>query len=115
MDKFIVFIDVLVVLLYIGLIFLISPYMMQFLRNKNCDIFFQLIPVLSFIVISSVIISISYGGFQETLFFKLISILSTTLLIGLLFLTLLMKNVWPEKYETLLIKLSFSKNKRLSS
>lgn len=115
MDRFIIVIDLLVILSYILLIAVLSPYMMQFLKKRNGDVFFQLLPVLSLILISSVTISMGYGGFSETLFFRLTSILSFILLLCLLLLTLLMKNVWPENYEKLITKLAFPKRKHLSS
>ena len=68
MDTFIVIIDILVVLLYSALIALISPYMMRFLQTRNCDRLFQLIPVLSIIFISSVIIFFGYGGSPRNTF-----------------------------------------------
>lgn len=114
MDRFIIVIDLLVILFYILLIALLSPYMMQFLKKRNGDVFFQLIPVLSLILISSIAISIGYGGFSETLFFRLISIFSFILLLCLLFLTVLMKKVWPKNYEKLIMKIDFLKRKHLS-
>ncbi len=114
MDLFIVIIDLLVVISYILLTAIISPFMMRFLKNRNYDIFFQLIPVLAFIFVSSVAISIGYGGFKETLFFQITSILSLILLLALLLLTLLMKKVWPEKYEKLVAKVALFKLKEIS-
>ncbi|WP_318614736.1 hypothetical protein [Sporosarcina sp. YIM B06819] len=115
MDRFIIVIDLLVILFYLLLIALLSPYLMRFLMKRNHDVFFQLIPVLSLIVISSITISMGYGGFSETLFFRLTSILSIILLLCLLFLTLIMKKVWPENYEKLITKLAIPKRKQLSS
>lgn len=115
MDTFIVVIDILVVLLYSALIALISPYMMRFLQTRNCDRLFQLIPVLSIIFISSVIIFFGYGGSQETLFFQLTSIISFILLLCLLTLTFLVKKKWREKYDKLLTWLSLSKFKEVIS
>ena len=106
MDIFIIIIDVLVILIFILLIAIVSPYMMRFLRNRNGDVLFQLIPVISLILIGSVAISIGYGGFTETPFFRLTCILSFLLLLTLLLLTLLMKKVWPEHYEKLITRLS---------
>ncbi|MEK5040258.1 hypothetical protein [Sporosarcina sp. FSL K6-3457] len=108
MDRFIIVIDLLVILFYILLIAVLSPYMMRFVKKRNSDVFFQLLPILSLIMISSITISMGYGGFSETLFFQLTSILSFILLLCLLFLTLLMKKVWPERYENLISKLSLS-------
>lgn len=99
MDVFIVVIDVLVIISYILLITLISPYIMRFIKKRNHDIFFQLLPVLSIIFVSSIAICIGYGGFQESLFFRLTTIISFLLLLVLLFLTLMMKNLWKENYE----------------
>lgn len=115
MDRFIIVIDLLVILFFILLIAVLTPYIMRFLKKRNGDVFFQLIPVLSLILISSITISMGYGGFSETLFFRLTSVLSLILLLCLLFLTLLMKKVWPENYEKLIKKLDFSKRKHLSS
>lgn len=115
MNRFIIVIDVLVILSYILLIAVLSPYMMRFLKKRNGDLFFQLLPVLSFILVSSIVISMGYGGFSKTLFFRLASILSFIILLCLLFLTLLMKKVWPENYEKLITKLAFPKRKHLSS
>lgn len=115
MDTFIVVIDILVVLLYSALIALISPYMMRFLQTRNCDRLFQLIPVLSIIFISSVIIFFGYGGSSETLFFQLTSIISFILLLCLLTLTFLVKKKWREKYDKLLTWLSLSKFKEVIS
>lgn len=98
MDLFIVVVDILVVISYILLIALISPTMMRFIKKRNYDILFQLLPVISIIFVSSVVICIGYGGFQETLFFRLISIISFLLLLSLLFLTLIMKKLWKEQY-----------------
>ena len=89
MDLFIVVIDVLVIMSYILLITLISPTMMRFIKKRNYDILFQLLPVVAIIFASSVVICIGYGGFQETLFFQLTSIFSFLLLLSLLFLTLI--------------------------
>ena len=106
MDVFIVVIDVLVIISYVLLIALISPYIMRFIKKRNYDIFFQLLPVLSIIFASSVAICMGYGGFQETLFFQLTSIISLLLLLSLLFLTLMMKNLWKENYERMISWLS---------
>ena len=114
MDRFIIVIDLLVILSYVLLIAILAPYMMRFLKKRNGDVFFQLIPVLSLILISSITISMGYGGFSETLFFRLTSVLSLILLLCLLFLTLLMKKVWPEDYDKLKIRVAFLKRKRLS-
>ena len=111
-DPFIIIIDSLVILFYLLLIALISPYMMRFLKKRNADVLVQLIPVLSFIAISSIIISISYGGFQETLFFRLTTILSCVLLFILLLLTLLMKKLWAEQYAKLISRLSISPKRK---
>lgn len=113
MDLFIVVIDVLVIMSYILLITLISPTMMRFIKKRNYDIFFQLLPVVSIIFASSVIICIGYGGFQETLFFRLTSIISFLLLLSLLFLTLIMKNLWHENYEKLIPWLLFILKKKI--
>ena len=102
MDLFIVVIDILVVISYILLIALISPTMMRFIKKRNYDILFQLLPVVSIIFASSIAICIGYGGFQETLFFQLTSIISSLLLLSLLFLTLIMKNQWKENYDKLI-------------
>lgn len=102
MDLFIVIIDILVVISYILLIALISPTMMRFIKKRNYDGFFQLLPVASIIFVSSIGICIGYGGFQETLFFQLTSIISFLFLLSLLFLTLIMKNLWKENYEKLI-------------
>jgi hypothetical protein len=115
MDLFLVVIDTLVIMSYILLIVLISPYMMRFIKKRNYDVFFQLLPVLSIILVSSIAICIGYGGFQETLFFQLTSIISFLLLLSLLFLTLMMKPLWKENYEKLMTWLhSFRKIKELS-
>jgi len=76
--------------------------MMRFIKKRNYDIFFQLLPVVSVILASSVTICIGYGGFQETLFFQLTSIISFVLLLSLLFLTLIMKKLWKENYDKLI-------------
>lgn len=114
MDRFIIVIDLLVILSYVLLIAVLSPYIMRFLKKRNGDVFFQLIPVLSLILISSITISMGYGGFSETLFFRLTSVFSFILLLCLLFLTLFMKKFWPENYEKLKMRLAFLKRKRLS-
>lgn len=106
LDIFIIVIDILVILSYVLLIAILAPYMMRFLKKRNGDVFFQQIPIVSLILISSVAISIGYGGFKETLFFRLTSILSFLLLLALLFFTLVMKKVWPENYEKLLTRFS---------
>ncbi len=111
MDLFIVVVDILVVFSYILLIAVISPTMMRFIKKRNYDILFQLLPVLSIIFVSSVVISIGYGGFRETLFFQLTSIISFVLLLSLLFLTLVMKKLWKENYEKLIIWLRFIRKK----
>jgi len=102
MDLFIVVVDILVVISYILLIALISPTVMRFIKKRNYDILFQLLPVVSITFVSSVVICIGYGGFQETLFFQLTSIISFLLLLSLLFLTLIMKKLWKEHYEKLI-------------
>ncbi|MFJ7934039.1 hypothetical protein [Sporosarcina sp. NPDC096371] len=106
MDIFIIVIDILVIMMYLILIAVISPFMMRLLKKRNKDVFVQLIPIVSLILISSIVISIGYGGFKETLFFQLTSILSFLLLVALLFLTLWMKKVRPENYAKWLTKLS---------
>ncbi|MCG7334783.1 hypothetical protein MHZ95_05805 [Sporosarcina sp. ACRSM] len=111
MDTFILIIDILVALLYIAVIALVSPYMMHFLQKRNCDKFIQLLPVLSLILITSILIANGYGGFQETIFFQLTSIISFILLFSLLFLTLFVKKQWQVTYDQLLTWISFSKFK----
>jgi uncharacterized membrane protein (GlpM family) len=113
MDTFILVIDILIALLYIAVIALVSPYMMRFLQKRNCDQFTQLLPVLSLIVITSILIANGYGGFQETIFFKLTSIISFILLFSLLFLTLIVKKQWQMTYNQLLTWISFSKFKQM--
>lgn len=102
MDIFIVVIDVLVIISYVILIALISPNIMRSIKKRNYDIFFQLLPVLAIIFASSVAICVGYGGFQETLFFRLTSISSFLLLLSLLFLTLMMRNLWKENYDRMI-------------
>lgn len=113
MDLFIVVIDVLVIMSYFLLIALISPTMMRFIKKRNDDIFFQLLPVASIIFVSSIAICIGYGGFQETAFFRLTSIISFFLLLSLLFLTLIMKNQWKDNYEKLIPWLLFIRKKKI--
>jgi hypothetical protein len=113
MDLFIVVVDILVVISYILLIAVISPTMMRFIKKRNYDILFQLLPVLSIIFVSSVVICIGYGGFQETLFFQLTSIISFVLLLSLLFLTLIMKKLWKENYEKLITWLRSIRKKEI--
>jgi len=102
MDLFIVVIDILVVMSYILLIAIISPTIMRFIKKRNYDIFFQLLPVVLIVFASSVLICMGYGGFQETLFFQLTSIISFVLVLSLLFLTLIMKKLWKENYDKLI-------------
>lgn len=114
MDLFVLIIDILVILLFIGLIALVSPYLMRFLKKYTTDRFVQLIPVFAFIFIGSILISMGYGGFQETLFFKISSILSFVLLASVLILTLMVKKFWKEHYDHLLLRMnSFHKKKEL--
>ena len=102
MDIFIVVVDTLVIISYILLVAMISPHIMRFIKNRNYDIFFQLLPVLAIIFVSSIAVCVGYGGFQETLFFRLTTIISFSLFLALLFLTLLMKKLWKENYEKLI-------------
>ncbi len=113
MDLFIVVVDILVVISYILLITLISPTLMRFIKKRNYDILFQLLPVVSITFVSSIVICISYGGFQETLFFQLTSIISFVLLLSLLFLTLIMKKLWKENYEKLITWLRSIREKEI--
>lgn len=101
MDIFMVIIDTLIVLLYITLIAFITPFTMKFFKRKNFDIFIQLLPVCFIVFVSSIIISMGLGGFQEMLFFKITSIVSVVLLGFLLFLTLAMRVLWKDKYDRL--------------
>ncbi|HEX5564863.1 MAG TPA: hypothetical protein VFX34_07875 [Sporosarcina sp.] len=101
MDIFMVIIDTLIVLLYITLIAFITPFTMKFFKRKNFDIFIQLLPVCFIVFVSSIIISMGLGGFQEMLFFKITSIVSVVLLGFLLFLTLAMRVLWKDKYDML--------------
>ena len=112
MDLFIVVIDTLVVLLYIALFAFITPYIMRFLKRRNCDTFVQLVPVVALIFVSSIAISMGYGGFSETLFFRLTSILGAVILGILLFLTLMMKKLWTENYSLLISRLPTFQKKR---
>lgn len=115
MDLFVLIIDILVILLFIGLVALVSPYMIRFVKKYTTDIFVQLLPVLALTFIGSSIIAIGYGGFQETLFFKLLSTISFVLLASVLVLTLLVKKLWRKNYENLLLRLpSFHKKKELT-
>ncbi|NYF23199.1 putative membrane protein (GlpM family) [Sporosarcina sp. JAI121] len=102
MDLFLVIIDTLVILSYILLIALISPHIMRVIKNRNYDIFFQLLPVLAIIFVSGVAICVGYGGFQETLFFRLTTIISFLLLLSLLFLTFIMKKRWKDNYDKII-------------
>ncbi|XKI10452.1 DUF4293 domain-containing protein [Sporosarcina sp. ANT_H38] len=113
MDLFIVIIDVLVVISYILLIAIISPTIMRLFKKRNYEILFQLIPVLSIIFVTSLVICIGYGGFQETLFFQFTSIISFLFLLSLLFLTLVMKNMWKENYEKLITWLASIRRKEI--
>ncbi|MFC5603704.1 hypothetical protein [Sporosarcina koreensis] len=114
MDVFMVVIDTLIVLLYITLIAFITPFTMKFLKRRNYDIFIQLLPISSIVFVSSVVIAMGLGGFQEMLFFKITSIISVILLGFLLFLTLAMRVLWKDKYDMLVERiLSFrEKNER---
>lgn len=114
MDTFLIVIDTLIVLLYITLIAFITPFTMKYFKRRNYDIFIQLLPVCFIVFISSIAISLGLGGFSEILFFKIISIVSLILLGLLLFLTLAMRVLWKDKYDTLVERiLSFrEKNER---
>lgn len=101
MDIFMIVIDTLIVLLYITLIAFITPFTMRYFKRKNHDIFIQLLPVTLIVSVSSIIIAMGLGGFQEMLFFKITSIVSLVLLGSLLFLTLAMRVLWKDKYDML--------------
>ncbi|KXH83767.1 hypothetical protein [Sporosarcina sp. HYO08] len=105
-DLFIIAADITAIILYIALAVTIIPDIMRFLKKRSYDIFIQLIPVCSFILMTSLLISIGYGGFKETIFFTITSILSFICLVVLLFATLYLKKYKQIQYEQLLMKLS---------
>lgn len=102
MDKFLVVLDMLIIVLYILLIGFISPFIIQFMKKRNYDLFIQLLPIVSIMLLGSIAISIAIGGLNEMLFFKLTTIVSSILLVSLLFLTIAMKSLWKDKYDRLM-------------
>ena len=112
MDIFIVVVDTLVIISYILLIAMISPHIMRFIKNRKYDIFFQLLPVLAIIFVSSIAVCVGYGGFQETLFFRLTTIISFSLFLALLFLKLLMKKIMERELRKTNKLVTFLSSKR---
>jgi len=114
MDVFMIVIDTLIIALYITLIAFITPFTMRYFKRKNFDIFIQLLPICFIVFISSILISMGLGGFNEMIFFQITSIVSLVLLGFLLFLTLAMRVLWKDKYDLLVERiLSFrEKNER---
>ena len=114
MDNFMIFLNAMIIISYILLIGFITPFIMRFLKNRNYDVFIQLIPVFALILLSSIVISTALGGLQELLFFRVVIIVSAILLVSLLFLTLAMRNLWKEEYDKLIQRMVslFPKNDR---
>lgn len=102
MDKFLIVLDTLLIVLYILLIGFISPFIIQFMKKRKYDLFIQLLPIVSVMLIGSIAINIAIGGLNELLFFKLTTIVSSILLVSLLFLTIAMKSLWKDKYDQLM-------------
>ena len=115
MDIIMVAFDTLIILLYITLIAFITPLIMKILKKRNLDIFFQLLPVLILTLLTSIIVAIGYGGFQETLFFQVTSILSAVLIGLTLFLIVAMRKIWHAQYEKLLERFLSLKTERIFS
>lgn len=114
MDTFMIFLNTMIIITYILLIGFITPFIMRFLKNRNYDVFIQLIPIAAITLLSSFIISKGLGGLQELLFFRVVIIVSSILLVSLLFLTLAMRNLWKEEYDKLIQRMVslFPKNDR---
>lgn len=114
MDVFMVVFNTLIVLSYIILIAFITPFIMGYIKKRNYDVFIQLIPILSIVLLSSIAISMGLGGFKELLFFRITTIVSIILLGFLLFLTVAMRTLWKEKYDLLIERILSirSKNER---
>ncbi|QTD40342.1 hypothetical protein [Sporosarcina sp. Te-1] len=103
MDIILFAFNALIILLYITLIAFITPIIMKVLQKRNYDIFFQLIPVLVFTFITSLVVFIGTGGFEESLlFFRLTTVVSLIMIGILLFVTLAMKKLWHQQYEKML-------------
>ena len=105
MDLIMVAFDSLIIISYLVFIIFISPFIMRFLKNKNYDLFIQMLPVLFIVLLSSAAIAtVGYDGFNDTLFFRLVSIVSL-LFLFILLLILVFKNLWKERYEKTVSKL----------
>lgn len=105
-DLFIIMSDITAIVLYMALVVTVAPDMMRFLKKRNDDVMIQFIPVCSFVLMTSLLISLGYGGFKETIFFTITSILSFICLVVLLFATLYLKKYKQIQYDQLLMKLS---------
>lgn len=114
MDIFMRVFDTLIILSYSVLIAFITPFIMGYLKKWNYDIFIQLIPIFSIILLSSFTISVAIGGLQELLFFRVVFWVSLIGLTLLLLLTVAIKNLWKEKYDAIIewILSLYSKNDR---
>lgn len=114
MDTFLVVLNTLIIISYILLIGFITPFIMRFLKNRNYDIFIQLIPISALILLSSITVSAGLGGLQELLFFRVATIVSAISLVFLLFLTLALRTLWKEEYDKLIERMAilFPKNER---
>ena len=111
MDLIMVAFDSLIIISYLVFIIFISPFIMRFLKNKNYDLVIQMLPVLFIVLVSSVAIAtIGYEGFKDTLFFRLVSIVSL-LFLFILLLILVVKSLWKEKYEKVAFKLNSIRKK----
>lgn len=111
MDIFMIAIDTLIILLYITLIAFVTPITMKYFKRRKYDIFIQLLPVCFIVFVTSIVISIGLGGFKEMIFFQITSIVSIVLLGLLLFLTLAMRVLWKDKYDRLLERVLFFREK----
>lgn len=114
MDIFMRVFDTLIILTYSVLIAFITPFIMGYLKKRNYDIFIQLIPIFSIVLISSLAISIAIGGLQELLFFRIVFWVSLIGLSLLLLLTVAIRILWKEKYDAIIewILSLYSKNDR---
>ncbi|MBD7985645.1 hypothetical protein H9649_13705 [Sporosarcina sp. Sa2YVA2] len=114
MDTFMVVLNTLIIISYILLIGFIAPFIMRFLKNRNYDVFIQLIPIFAISLLGSIAISVGLGGMSEIWFFKAATIISAVMLVSLLFLTLAMRNLWKDEYDKLIERIAsfFQKNER---
>ncbi|MFD1927916.1 hypothetical protein ACFSFY_07590 [Sporosarcina siberiensis] len=110
-DKVIVLFDYLILFTYLIFIVFICLLLTRFLIRRNVDYLVCLLAVASITLFSSLaILKFGYENSGDAPFFQIV-MTASLILLTLLFVAIIIKNIWPDKYEQVVPKFQFMQKK----